>query len=102
MYSKYNLVWTDEDGNVDSEVDELVIFNDIDVSDAGTYAGQLTNEFGCVSALNFDVVVYENSDADAGVDADICINDNIQLSAFLHKDINEIYRSKKRDFRPLF
>ena len=50
-------VWTDEDGNIDSEVDEIVLFTDIGLDDAGTYSGVYTSPDGCVSTLNFDVVV---------------------------------------------
>ena len=58
-------VWTDERGNIDSEVDEIVVFANIDSSDAGTYTGTLTNGNGCVSVVNFNVVVHENVTAAA-------------------------------------
>ena len=74
-------VWTDEDGNVDSEVDEAVVFSNIGSNDAGTYTGILTNEFGCTSEVNFEVVVHTNPIADAGSDQSICIGTSATLTA---------------------
>ncbi len=74
-------VWTDEDGNVDSEVDELVVFSNIDLDDAGTYSGVYTSPEGCVSTLYFEVVVYENIIAEAGDDQTICEGETATLVA---------------------
>ena len=75
-------MWTDESGNIDGEVDELVVFLDIDVSDAGTYTGVLTNEFGCVSTVTFDVVVHSNPIASASNDGPIlCGAASVTLTA---------------------
>jgi uncharacterized repeat protein (TIGR01451 family) len=74
-------VWTDEDGNIDNEVDEIVFFPNLKVSDSGTYTGTLTNEFGCVSTLTFDVIVHPNAIADAGADQDICSGSSATLTA---------------------
>ena len=56
-------VWTDESGNIDSEVDEIVVFANIDSNDAGTYTGTLTNGNGCVSVVNFEVIVNKSVEA---------------------------------------
>ena len=58
-------VWTDEDNNVDSEVDEMVVFASIGADDAGTYKGVLTNEYGCTSTVTFTVIVHANPAAAA-------------------------------------
>jgi len=33
-------VWRDEDGNIDNEEDELVVFNNLGLDDAGIYSGR--------------------------------------------------------------
>ena len=53
-------VWEDEDGNIDSEVDEIVVFGNLKVDDSGAYTGTLTDANGCVSSLNFEVIVHAN------------------------------------------
>jgi len=63
-------VWTDEDGNTDSEVDEEVIFENITIDDSGTYTGMLTNADGCPSEISFDVVVNPSIIATASVTSD--------------------------------
>jgi len=65
-------VWTDEDGNVDTEVDEIVAFGNIGLNDAGIYTGVLTNGEGCTSTLYFEVIVHPNVVADAGPDDSYC------------------------------
>ncbi len=65
-------VWRDEDGNIDNEEDELVVFNNLGLDDAGIYTGELTNENGCVSRLSFEVVVDQNVIANAGPDMAQC------------------------------
>ena len=75
-------VWTDEDGNVDSEVDEAVVFSNIGLDDAGVYTGVLTNEYGCESTVTFDVVVNENPIAGASNNGPLtCSHDPVTLSA---------------------
>ncbi|WP_298535077.1 proprotein convertase P-domain-containing protein, partial [uncultured Algibacter sp.] len=73
-------VWTDEDGNVDSEVDEIVRFDNIGMDDAGTYTGVYTSPDGCVSNISFDVVVNALPTAEAGPGSEInCNNLTITL-----------------------
>ncbi|MDF1694812.1 MAG: Ig-like domain-containing protein [Saprospiraceae bacterium] len=75
-------VWTDEDNNIDGEVDEIVTFQDIDVNDAGTYTGVYTNEYGCVSTLNINVIVNANPIASASNDGPITCNlPNVTITA---------------------
>jgi hypothetical protein len=74
-------VWTDEDGNIDNETDEIVLFSNIGLDDAGTYTGILTNEYGCTSEINFEVIVNPNPIAFAGIDTTICMGGNITLTA---------------------
>ena len=64
--------WTDEDGNIDSEVDELVVFANLGLDDAGIYTGELDTGNGCVSRLSFEVIVHANIAADAGPDLVYC------------------------------
>ena len=74
-------VWTDEDGNIDPEVDEIVVFGNIGLDDAGTYTGVLTNPNGCSSTINFEVVVNENVGASATVlSHDYCIAGSGELT----------------------
>ena len=56
-------VWTDEDGNVIPSVTGQPTFSDIGFDDAGIYTGTLTNENGCVSVLNFEVIVNKSVEA---------------------------------------
>ncbi len=75
-------VWTDEDGNIDPEVDEIVAFGNIGLNDAGIYTGELTNADGCVSRLEFEVIVHPNVTADAGPDQSYCEGaDPVMLTA---------------------
>jgi|GEM_PF-2703459 len=74
-------VWEDEDGNIDSEIDEVVLFSNIKVTDAGTYTGTLTNEFGCISSVTFNVIVNANPTADAGSNQNICLGSSTTLTA---------------------
>ena len=74
-------VWTDEDGNIDPEVDEIVVFGNIGLNDAGTYTGILTSANGCTSTINFEVIVNENVQANATVLAhDYCISGSGELT----------------------
>ena len=74
-------VWTDEDGNVDNEVDEIVAFGNIGLDDAGTYMGVYTNEDGCPSTVTFDVVVHPNVAADVVViQHDHCMDGSGELT----------------------
>ncbi len=68
-------VWTDEDGNVDSEVDEIVTFSNIGLDDAGIYTGTFTNAAGCPSTVTFDVVVHPNVGANVvSIQHDQCLD----------------------------
>ena len=74
-------VWTDEDGNIDSEVDERVVFPNLTQDDSGTYTGQYTDANGCTSTLYFEVIVGGNITVDLGADGNICLGDSIDLNA---------------------
>lgn len=75
-------VWTDEDGNIDSEVDEIVQFNNIDLSDAGIYTGEYTNPYGCTTTVSVDVIVNANPIVTVNNDGPItCVLPNATLTA---------------------
>ena len=68
-------VWRDEDGNASTEIDEIVLFPNIGLNDAGIYTGELTNANGCVSRLSFEVIVNQNNTADVSPDVVQCEGD---------------------------
>jgi len=75
-------VWSEEDGNVNNQSqDNIVVWSDMDQSDAGTYSGVYTNADGCISTLYFEVVVHANPVANAGADDQICLGFTTTLTA---------------------
>jgi len=75
-------VWRDEDGNIDGENDEIVVFPDIQLDDAGIYTGEYTNEYGCVSSISINVIVNANPVASAVNNGPItCSLPNVTLTA---------------------
>ena len=77
-----NWVWTDEDGNVNSENTGGATFENLQVDDSGVYTGQYTNEYGCVSTVNINVTVNETPIAQVTDDGPFtCFKDTIRLTA---------------------
>ncbi len=75
-------VWRDEDNNIEVETSEIVVFNDIDVTDAGNYTAVYTNEYGCISNLSINVIVNQNPVSSASNDGPItCTSPSVTLTA---------------------
>jgi uncharacterized repeat protein (TIGR01451 family) len=67
-------VWKDEDDNTNGEVSEIVVFNDIDLTDAGNYTAEYTNAYGCVSNISINVIVNANPVASSSNNGPITCN----------------------------
>ena len=80
-------VWQDEDGNVDAEVDEIVVFTDLKVDDSDTYTGTLTDANGCISSLNFEVIVNQTPDL-VTRDTSVCEVQSVELTNLVSDNLN--------------